>query len=234
MTKAFITFESQKEFNKAFKRNKNSGLRLSEVKLNICLSISEINWSITKDIISIVGTFGALAIGGLGLFTWKNQLKGTHYFDLSKRTLVLIYKYRTAVKNVRQPFYMPNETQTDQITHELSIFERHCNAYNYRWQQVNTVRNLLDAELLECSAIWDDLPTQVIDQLYECETILAACTRHHLEHLDPQSSDNTIKFALKNRDINVLYETKGINAFSENLKKSIEQLEAYFKGKLAK
>ncbi|WP_440871415.1 hypothetical protein [Vibrio diabolicus] len=198
--------------------------------MNICLSISEINWSITKDIVSILGTLGALVIGSLGLLTWKKQLKATHYFDLSKRTLILLYKYRAAIKNVRQPFYLPNETRTEHCEHQLS----HCNAYNYRWQQVNSVRNLLDAEFLECSAIWDDLPTQVINQLYESEAILASCTRHHLEHLDPQSSLDVVKYALENRDVNVLYETKGANEFSENLNTLVNRLEVYFKGKLAK
>ncbi|PTP08327.1 hypothetical protein CWN86_09490 [Vibrio splendidus] len=89
--------------------------------MNICLSISEINWSITKDIVSILGTLGALVIGYLGLLTWKKQLKGTHYFDLSKRTLILLYKYRAAIKSVRQPFYLPNETSTVNInSHYLS------------------------------------------------------------------------------------------------------------------
>ncbi|MEZ8227222.1 hypothetical protein [Vibrio splendidus] len=202
--------------------------------MNICLSISEINWSITKDIVSILGTLGALVIGYLGLLTWKKQLKGTHYFDLSKRTLILLYKYRAAIKSVRQPFYLPNETRTEHCEHQLSLFERHCNAYNYRWQQVNSVRNLLDAELLECSAIWDDLPTQVINQLYESEATLTSCTRHHLEHLDPQSSLDVVKYALENRDVNVLYETKGANEFSENLNTLVNRLEVYFKGKLAK
>ena len=105
---------------------------------------------------------------------------------------------------------------------------------NYRWQQVNSVRNLLDAELLECSAIWDDLPTQVINQLYESEATLTSCTRHHLEHLDPQSSLDVVKYALENRDVNVLYETKGANEFSENLNTLVNRLEVYFKGKLAK
>ncbi|EOD5227262.1 hypothetical protein ACJXBB_003452 [Vibrio cholerae] len=209
-------------------------LCLSEVNLNICLSISEINWSITKDIVAILGTFGALVIGALGLLTWKKQLKGTHYFDLSKRTLILIYKYKAAINNVRKPFYLPNEMRNEQGEYQLSIFERHCNAYNYRWEQVNTVRNLLDAELLECSAIWDDLPIQILNQLYQHETILASCTRHHLEHLDPNSSDEVVDFALKNRDINVLYDTGDVNEFTETLNELVSRLEIFFKGKLAK
>lgn len=54
-----------------------------EWRVNICLTLTEINWALTKDVFSIIGTIGALIFAGFGLSTWKRQLKGTsEYGDI--------------------------------------------------------------------------------------------------------------------------------------------------------
>ena len=53
-------------------------------KLNICFSISQINWGLTKDIISIVGTLGGLSIAAYGLHTWKRA----HSFEKKSEYIV--------------------------------------------------------------------------------------------------------------------------------------------------
>jgi len=63
--------------------------------LNLCITISETNWSLTKDVVSIFGTIGALTIGGLGLFTWNRQLRGTSEYEIAKKAILKTYERMT-------------------------------------------------------------------------------------------------------------------------------------------
>ena len=67
-------------------------LYLKESPLSICLSMSNIDWSVTKDVFTIVGTISAIVLGIIGLTTWRRQLKGTSEYELAKKTILLTYE----------------------------------------------------------------------------------------------------------------------------------------------
>jgi hypothetical protein len=77
--------------------------------LSICVSISDINWSSTKDVFSIIGTIGALTIGSIGLFTWKRQLRGTSEYELAKKAILKTYEVEQAIQLVRNPMLHLNK-----------------------------------------------------------------------------------------------------------------------------
>lgn len=60
--------------------------------MGLCLTISEVDWSLTKDVLSIIGTFGVLVIGVSGLFTWRRQLRGTSEYELAKKVVFKLKK----------------------------------------------------------------------------------------------------------------------------------------------
>lgn len=78
--------------------------------MDLCITISEINWSLTKDVVSIVGTIGALTIGGFGLFTWCRQLRGTSEYEVAKKAILKTYEVQQELKSVRNPMlYLSQE-----------------------------------------------------------------------------------------------------------------------------
>src|SRR5690554_6636426 len=78
--------------------------------LNLCFTIGEINWSLTKDVVSIVGTIGALGIGVLGLYTWRRQLRGTSEYEIAKKAILGTYEVQQALQSVRNPMlYLSRE-----------------------------------------------------------------------------------------------------------------------------
>ena len=72
--------------------------------MSLFLIINEIDWSITKDVFSIIGTIGALVIGSLGLFTWRRQLKGISEYELAKKAKKLIAQLMMLKSSLVQEF----------------------------------------------------------------------------------------------------------------------------------
>ena len=72
------------------------------------MAITEIV-TLLKDILlggaAITGAF----IANKGLTTWKRQHKGNSEYELSRRILVTLYKYRDAIDGVRHPAIWENE-----------------------------------------------------------------------------------------------------------------------------
>lgn len=78
--------------------------------MNLCITISEADWSLTKDVFSIIGTFGALVIGTFGLFTWRRQLRGTSEYELAKKAVFKAYEVQQTIQTVRNPMlYLSKE-----------------------------------------------------------------------------------------------------------------------------
>ena len=67
----------------------------------------------TLKIITDVVTAGAVLTAAIvavrGLSSWQHQLRGKSEYELSRRILVSVFKYRDALKGVRHPAMWPNE-----------------------------------------------------------------------------------------------------------------------------
>ncbi|MCD4813731.1 hypothetical protein K8S19_08585 [bacterium] len=72
----------------------------------------------------VILTGAAIAVAITGLNTWKRQLKGKFEYDLCRRILVTLFKYRDAIDGVRHPFMYasekpnPPEKETKSMTYE--------------------------------------------------------------------------------------------------------------------
>lgn len=100
-------------------------------KLSICFSISQINWGLTKDIISIVGTLGGLCIAVYGLHTWKRA----HSFEKKSEYIVELdiainglfdsaYLFRSAVWA-----FQKKEITTEEFTARITKHTIHKSTY---------------------------------------------------------------------------------------------------------
>lgn len=118
--------------------------------MDLCINISEINWSLTKDVVSIVGTIGALTIGGLGLFTWRRQLRGTSEYEIAKKAILKIYEVQQALQSVRNPMLYLSKEEVEagrRLEEEQRIYSERMTYLNEKWAELQTIR-------LEAKAIW--------------------------------------------------------------------------------
>ena len=132
--------------------------------MDICFAISEINWSITKDFVSIVGTIGALTIGGMGLSTWKKQLRGTSEYELAKKAILMTYQVQQAIQSVRNPMLHLSQDDVEtgnKLQAEQKIYEERLNSLSDVWAELQIIR-------LEAKAIWSSEAYSVFDDLNKC------------------------------------------------------------------
>ena len=118
--------------------------------MDLCITISEINWSLTKDVVSIVGTIGALTIGGLGLFTWRRQLRGTSEYEVAKKAILKTYEVQQAIQSVRNPMLYLSKEEVEagrRLEEEQRIYSERMTYLNEKWAELQTIR-------LEAKVIW--------------------------------------------------------------------------------
>src|SRR4030067_3265581 len=64
----------------------------------LCIAAGTI--SIT-DIVTSLSAFTAVIIAGIGLYTWKMQLKGTAKYDIARKLLKSVYNVKYAIEALR-------------------------------------------------------------------------------------------------------------------------------------
>ena len=120
--------------------------------MNLCLTISEIDWSLTKDAFSILGTIGALIIGTFGLTTWRRQLRGTSEYELAKKAIFKAYEIQQALQTVRNPLLHLSKEEVEagrRLDEEQRIYNERMNQLNEKWAELQTIR-------LETKVVWSD------------------------------------------------------------------------------
>lgn len=120
--------------------------------MNLCLTISEIDWSLTKDVFSILGTVGALIIGMLGLSTWRRQLRGTSEYELAKKAIFKAYEIQQALQTVRNPMLHLSKEEVEagrRLEEEQRIYNERMTQLYEKWAELQTIR-------LETKVVWSD------------------------------------------------------------------------------
>ncbi|MEE2025557.1 hypothetical protein [Alkalimonas mucilaginosa] len=129
--------------------------------MNICFSISEVNWSLTKDVISIFGTIAVVLIGIYGLSTWKKQLRGTSEYELAKKILVKSHQVAQAIQAVRSPMLFLNKEEVDagnRLKEEQRIYDERLKNLSSEWAELATLK-------LEAKIIWSSPAEQAFGDL---------------------------------------------------------------------
>jgi len=116
--------------------------------------------TLAKDLILSGAAIAGAVVAVKGLGTWKRQLRGQSEYELSRRILVTLFKYRDAIAGVRHPAMwayempIPSEDESKNKSREHVKFYGTSKAYQARWDKVQTERTSLYADLLEAEAIW--------------------------------------------------------------------------------
>lgn len=199
--------------------------------------------SLIKDLLLSGAAITGAVVAVKGLSTWQRQLKGQSEYELSRRILVTLFKYRDAINGVRHPAMWayempsPSEEEAEKMTPAQISFYGTSKAYQARWDKVHKEKTSLYADLLEAEAIWGSDLKQLFKNIYDLEHELFTRIRHYIELINPEikeSSKEAIrKIYEKNRDI--MYDDLGEepDEYKADFISAIEEIEKYLKPKLS-
>ncbi|NKC13176.1 MAG: hypothetical protein GKR94_13535 [Gammaproteobacteria bacterium] len=131
--------------------------------------------SILKDIVLAGAAVTGAIVAVKGLGTWRRQLTGQSEYELTRRLLVGVFKYRDAIDRVRDPAILayempePSSEQSQNMTREQIRFYGLQKAYERRWEKVQGVRTAMYLDYLEAEAIWGEEVTSLFKALFELE-----------------------------------------------------------------
>jgi len=205
------------------------------------LTCTEVTTLLKDIILSSAAITGAIvAVKGLG--TWQRQLKGKSEYELSRRILVTLFKYRDAINGVRNPrvwadeMPIPSQDKAKTMSDEEIHFYGKSKAYEARWDNVRREKTALYADLLEAEAIWGDGLRDLFKNVFDLEHELLTRIRHYIELINPDTKEESKKaireFDAKKRDI--IFDSLGEDPddFKSDLISAINDVKKYLKPKL--
>lgn len=197
-----------------------------------------------KDLILAGVTITGAVVAVKGFGTWQRQLKGQSEYEVSRRILVSLFRYRDAINSVRHPIILPYEMprpsqeEAQTMGYEQIRFYGVSEAYQARWEKVQEQRTALYADLLEAEAIWGSSLNDLFKVVFNLEHELFTCIRQYLELINPDvtelSKDAISKIYEKKRDI--MYDSLDPDKpddYKRDLLAAIEAIELYLKPKLS-
>lgn len=199
--------------------------------MSICLAISGVDWSLTKDIVSMIGTIGVLTIGVVGLSTWRKQLLGTSKYQVAKDILTATYRLQDAMQAVRSPMvYLKREEVEagNQLKEEQRV-------YSERLRYLDEQKSILRTLALEARAIWGEQGEQCLEKLNALVgTLHAEIWLHFWLKGAYAGFGATVDRNPKRVQANdaVVYWTSGDDNFSKQIASAVQDVEAMFQSKM--
>ena len=175
-----------------------------------------------------------------GLNTWNRQLKGQHEYELSRRILVSLFKFRDVIFAVRHPAIWQHEMESPPDEEKRSEgFIRHyglSKAYQARWKKVQSEKTDLHADLLEAEAIWGSELRNPFKKIFDLEHELYSCVLRYLELLNPDTTEESKEAIQKihrdKRDIMYDNLSEEPDEYIKDFFAAVEEIERYLKPKL--
>lgn len=195
--------------------------------LSICLTISEINWSLTKDVFSIIGTIGTITLGVVGLTTWKRQLRGTSEYELAKKAIFVTYQVRQSIQSVRNPMLQLSREEVEagnKIQEQQRIYNDRMQELYVKWAELQTIR-------LEAKVIWSDAAHDSFNEVEKLIGKLRGAIWLHFwmkgAYAGPGSTvDNSPERVAENDKI--IYYISEDDEFSVKVNEAVAEVEAFF------
>lgn len=203
------------------------------------LSASVIFSYVKDSILAATAITGAI-IAFRGVNTWRRQLNGQADHNLCKNLLVSIFKYRDAIRFVRNPFMSgseqpsPPSEKINTMTEQEKRYYGISKAYAARWDKVIEAHAQVYAYLIETEALWGNEVKLMWEEIRKLESELLTALEHIIEAYDPnipthikESSPDEI---IKNR--RTVYESYRTDTFRPALEGEITKIENYVRKKL--
>ncbi|WP_258544318.1 hypothetical protein [Alteromonas lipotrueae] len=199
--------------------------------MSICLTISKIDWAITKDVFTIIGTISAIVIGAIGLTTWRRQLKGTSEYEVAKKAILLTYEIEQAIQGVRNPMlHLPKDEVESgrRLEAEQQIYADRFVILENKWAELQTIK-------LESKVIWDNAAAESFNEIRDIIGKLRGGIWLHFwmkgAYAGPGATvDNSAERRIENDKI--VYYTSEDDEFTLKIKHAVEHVENFFKDKV--
>jgi hypothetical protein len=189
--------------------------------------LSDADWSLTKDVFSIIGTVVgavisaatigvAIYFGRAGLHTWRKQLRGSGDHDLARRLLIELYQLRDAIQRARSPGVFsfestPFEGETPSEDPKRASYDASARAYRRRLSAMDEARNPLLATMLEAEAVWGGGLKNLMEQVFKLEREFVNNVRLYLNSISPDVTVQALfaRQELLGKQRDVLYDLNG-------------------------
>jgi len=205
------------------------------IDINMGNIINQPWYLIIKDILTFLLTVAGLIIAGIGLITWKKQIKGTKEFDTVYNLNYSILKLRDAIRHVRNPAIWPDE---DQKAEEYAkskhpdieiIKDSHLSVYEMRWEKITQAATEMESHLLAAEVLWGSEILKLIRPLNIKINELNIALQQNFR---PEFRTKSIK-----EIHSVIYDIgDGIDnhdAFSQDINKFIKEISKYLQSKIS-
>lgn len=153
---------------------------------------------LAKDVITFLLTGVGILVAGLGLVTWKKQIKGTKDFDTAYNLHYSLLKLRDAIEYVRGPAIFPSEsnqaikhTQAKYPEKPLIEIEKNSIAYVYemRWEKITAAFTEMESHMLAAEVLWGPEILTLVKPMREKVTILSMNIRENFTEPDMRTMD---------------------------------------------
>lgn len=191
-----------------------------------------------KDILTFLFTGAGLIIAGMGLATWKKQMKGAKEFDAAYNLNYSVLKLRDAIKYVRNPAIWPSESRQaiqylkskypERSDEELEI-DCHAAVYEMRWGKITDASTEMESYLLAAEILWKQDILNLIEPLNIKVNELNIAIRKKFQP-EFKSSDLVSVH-------NIIYDkgdgSKGEDSFSQGVNKATGEITDYLRSKMS-
>lgn len=215
--------------------------------MDLCLTLTEIQWSLTKDVASVVGSvaslgavIAAVVFGCLGLKTWKQQMRGTANHEMSRKLLVAIYSFQATLNSARDIGLSVDELgegdayRISQLGDDSKRFAFTYAIYRARLQKIETSLAPVRAYLMEARALWGDGLEDVVNDLIAMKDEWWTVARRYSSAMNPaEDSETRERYArawIEHKG--VLYDDDQNNEFGRRITQRLSKIEAYLRTKM--
>lgn len=194
---------------------------------DIQISITDIKEFVT--IVTLcVGSYVALR----GLNAWKNQFK-SHEYTLAKNILIQAYKYREAMKTLRNSAvwtyeYPSFDGPTSHLGDARKKYLQMAYVYQKRWDRVEMLKPELWELLLESEVLWGQDLKNIFVDIFRLEFKVYRQVSAYLASLD-DANDYKEKF-----EKDLIYDSfkDETDSFRQQFNPLLAEVEKYIKSKL--
>lgn len=195
--------------------------------------MSSFEWALISEIVSIISTIAFVVIGGLGLNTWRRQLKGTNEYELAKKVVLKTYEVQQALQQVRNPMLYLKKEEVEagkSLEEEQRIYDERVQKLFSKWIELQTLR-------LESKVVWGDEAFNCINSIQKLIGEMKGAIWLHFwlkgAFAGPGATVDRSPERIREND-KIVYYTSDEDEFSIKIEKAVGEVEKIFINKVRK
>ena len=215
--------------------------------MDLCLAIGDVDWSLTKDaasvlgsVVAAVGVGGAIYFGFQGLKTWRTQFKGTSDHQLARNLLIEAYKFKASMIAARDIGMSVDELDSNEIDEISACGEdrkRYAFTYSvYKRRLINMENTLapMRALMIEAQATWGVPCIEPFNELIKMKDQWWTVARRYASAMNPLEDAETRERYAKAwiAHKGVLYDQHKDDQFSTTFDEKLSLVEAFLRKRL--